>query len=58
MSAFDDDTLTQRHAFLEVRPFEDTVRAAMALGVPPVPDRRLTPLPVPIDDGGPPPLMP
>lgn len=41
----------------EVGPYEDTVRAALALGIPPVPDRRLTPLPVLIDDSGPPPLM-
>lgn len=57
MSAFDDDALTQRHAFLEVGPYEDTVRAALALGIPPVPDPRLTPLPLLIDDSGPPPLM-
>ena len=57
MSALGDDALTQRHAFLEVRPYEDTVRAALALGIPPVPDRRLTPLPVLIDYSGSPPLM-
>ena len=38
----------------DVGPYEDTVRAALALGIPPVPDRRLTPLPVLIDDSGPP----
>ena len=57
MSALDDVTLSQRHAFLEVRPYVDTVRAALALGVPPVRDRTLTPPPVLIDDSGPPPLM-
>ena len=55
--ALDEDALTQRRAFPEVGPYEDTVRAALALGIPPVPDRRLTPLPVLIDDSGPPPLM-
>lgn len=57
MSALGDDALTQRHAFPEMGPYEDTVRAALTLVIPPVPDRRLTPLPVLIDDSGPPPLM-
>ena len=57
MSALDDDALTRRHDFLEVGPYEDTVRAALALGIPPVSDRRLTSLPVLIDDSGPSPLM-
>ena len=57
MSALHEDALTQRHAFPEVGPYEDTVRAALALGIPPVSDRRLTSLPVLIDDSGPPPLM-